>query len=153
MRWARSGIASALIAVMVAGTAPASSASTGPAPGAVQPAAQAVTLVTGDRVLVTAGPDGRRLVTVAPAPGRAGIGFVQRAGRDRAGRDRITVVPTDAVRLVRAGRVDPRLFDVTELIRQRVDDRSRAELPLILRYRNEAARRAASAATPGVRVR
>src|SRR5690348_5279933 len=75
-----------------------------------------VTLVTGDRVLVsTAG--GRTQVTVDAAP-RAGLTqFVQYAVHG----DRY-VLPADAAGLVRSGALDAHLFDVSELVRDGYDD-------------------------------
>jgi subtilisin family serine protease len=82
--------------------------------------AQTVTLITGDRVTVTGG-----AAAVTPGPGRKGIPF---ATSTAGGRTR--VVPADALPLLRAGRLDERLFDVTGLIAAGYDDR-RTDLPLI----------------------
>ncbi|MFI5793289.1 S8 family serine peptidase [Streptomyces sp. NPDC051677] len=66
-----------------------------------------LTLITGDRVTV----DGRgRVVGLSRAPGRAHIPVQIRR---RAGHT--LVIPADAAALVAAGRLDSRLFDVTEL--------------------------------------
>ncbi|GAB7037369.1 S8 family serine peptidase [Catenuloplanes niger JCM 9533] len=83
-----------------------------------------VTLITGDRVTVTAGDK----VAVEPGPGRAGMIFVTR--RDGG---RLTVTPVDALPLVRDGRLDPRLFQIDTLLEFGYDDR-RADLPLIASY-------------------
>jgi subtilisin family serine protease len=83
-----------------------------------------VTLVTGDRVTL-GGPSG---LDVTPARGREHIGIT--ATTDERGH--VNVVPRDAAALVDAGRVDPRLFDVTALISTGYDDASRPELPLIV---------------------
>lgn len=82
-----------------------------------------VTLITGDRVTLT-GPDGGFLVE--RGAGRAGVSFVidKQDGRLR-------VLPSDAAVLVRRGRLDPRLFDVTTLVAFGYDDR-RGNLPLIV---------------------
>jgi subtilisin family serine protease len=78
---------------------------------------RAVTLITGDRVRLAPGPDGRTVVTIDPGPGRDDVGFAQR--RTGAGGDEeIHVVPFDAARLIDRGRLDPALFDVTELARR-----------------------------------
>lgn len=87
----------------------------------------AVTLVTGDQVHLTARPGGQHDVAVSRGPGREKIDFIQRAYKAR-----VTVIPSDAVGLLAAGRIDPRLFDITELVRQKVDDASRGDLPLIV---------------------
>ncbi|MFG2058227.1 S8 family serine peptidase [Micromonospora sp. NPDC048930] len=84
-----------------------------------------VTLLTGDRVTVSTG--GR--AAVRPAPGRDGIQFL--VGRDRG---HLTVVPRDVLPLIRSGRVDRRLFDVTELVSSGYDDARRETLPLLVSY-------------------
>lgn len=100
-----------------------------------------VTLVTGDRVLVRVLGARVEVVTVRPGEGRH-VGFVRRTGR---GGD--YVVPTDALPLVAAGRVDRRLFDVAALVRMGYDD-SRADLPVIVGHQ-----RGSSARSAGERVR
>ncbi|QDY78706.1 S8 family peptidase [Streptomyces qinzhouensis] len=66
-----------------------------------------VVLVTGDRVLV--GPGGQ-VVGVQRAEGREGMTFrTRRDGRS------VYVVPHDAERLIAAGKVDRKLFDITTL--------------------------------------
>ncbi|SCL13442.1 S8 family serine peptidase [Micromonospora inyonensis] len=126
----------AATAVPPASSAPAA---TGPGP-AVTPATATgagrpvtVTLITGDRVTVTGG----TAVSVRPGSGRAGMTFVTR----RTG-DHLSVLPWDAVHLVRSGRVDQRLFDVTELVSAGYDDARRDTLPLLVRYRGGAERKA-----------
>ncbi|MET7462648.1 S8 family serine peptidase [Nonomuraea sp. NPDC005501] len=113
---------SLLTGVMVlALTAPgAAAAEEGPAPPATP---VTVTLITGDRVTLT-GPDGGFLVE--RGAGRAEISFVidKQDGRLR-------VLPSDAAVLVRRGRLDPRLFDVSTLVTLGYDDR-RGDLPLIV---------------------
>ncbi|MFG3686666.1 S8 family serine peptidase [Micromonospora sp. NPDC047740] len=94
-----------------------------------------VTLITGDQVIVTTSGQ----AAVRPGAGRAGVGFL--VGRDRG---HLTVLPQDALPLVRAGRVDRRLFDVTELIAAGYDDAHRDTLPLLVSYRPGMARRAAT---------
>ncbi len=81
-----------------------------------------VTLVTGDRVLLR--PDGR-VMTVEPAPGREHIPITRYSSGDHE-----HVVPHDAVPLLDADRLDPRLFDITLLREFGYDDR-RPTLPLI----------------------
>jgi subtilisin family serine protease len=91
------------------------------------PAARTLTLVTGDRVTLTPRPDGRPGVAVTPAhwPGRR-VDF-----RTSYGAHGVRVVPSDVARLVPAV-LDPRLFEVSELIRAGYDDGSTATLPLIV---------------------
>ncbi|MBP2477483.1 subtilisin family serine protease [Crossiella equi] len=103
-----------------------------------------MTLVTGDRVRLDRAPDGSATVLVEPAAGREHLGFARETTTGRDGTHH-RVVPADAVPLLAEGRLDPRLFDVTELARQ---DTS-AEVPLILTYTG--AREAAPAGTRPVR--
>jgi subtilisin family serine protease len=99
-----------------------------------------VTLITGDKVIVS-GPNSAR---VEPAPGRRHIKFVA----SRAG-GHLHVRPTDALPLLREGKVDSRLFDVTALIEAGYDDK-RADLPLIVTG-PVASARSARAGVTGVR--
>ena len=86
-------------------------------------APRTVTLLTGDRVLVHT--DGR--YTIDPGPGRRGIGF-----RGHVIRGHQYVVPDDAARLIAAGALDRRLFDVTGLLELEYDDAHRTDLPVIV---------------------
>jgi subtilisin family serine protease len=99
-----------------------------------------VTLITGDRLTLIDGEVG----SVEAGDGRAHITFSTRWVGDR-----LRVVPSDAVPLLRAGRLDPRLLDVTTLIESGYGDRS-GELPLIVTTGGRAA--AGIAALAGVRV-
>ncbi|MFF5174722.1 S8 family serine peptidase [Micromonospora sp. NPDC000089] len=132
-----------------AGAAPAVVPPTA-APAAGRPAAApptTVTLITGDRVTLTGTGTGAGTgAAVRPGPGREKIRFLVRRERGH-----LSVLPTDAVPLVRSGRVDRRLFDVTGLVAARYDDAHRDTVPLLVAYAPGAARRAA-AALPGTRV-
>ncbi|WP_371409862.1 S8 family serine peptidase [Micromonospora zamorensis] len=90
----------------------------------------AFTLITGDRVTLDA--DGRP--DIQRAQGRAGMRFV--SSREDGHQ---YVIPVDAIPLLRDGRLDRRLFDLTALGELGYDDRA-AELPLLVAYpENEAA--------------
>jgi len=92
-----------------------------------------VTLITGDRVVVSAG---GRQVRLVPGEGRDGIRFAtQRVD------GRLYVIPSDAATLVASGRLDRRLFDVTGLVAARYDDAHRSTVPLIVEYAGDAAQR------------
>ncbi|MBB5477412.1 S8 family serine peptidase [Micromonospora parathelypteridis] len=82
-----------------------------------------VTLLTGDRITVTASGS----AAVQPGPGRTHLRFL--TSRERG---HLTVLPQDALPLVRSGRVDRRLFDVTGLIAAGYDDARRDHLPLLV---------------------
>ncbi|MFD3996018.1 S8 family serine peptidase [Streptomyces sp. NPDC058548] len=85
-----------------------------------------ITLITGDRVLLDAKGEP---VAVERATGRERIPIkVVRDGK------RTTVVPLDAQRLVNAGKLDPRLFDLTELSKPQYRADHRDGLRLIVRY-------------------
>ncbi|OLF07438.1 S8 family serine peptidase [Actinophytocola xanthii] len=82
-----------------------------------------ITLLTGDEVRLRGG----RVAGVRMAPGRENQSVWQ---YEMAGHQ--YVVPADAAPLVAAGRVDRRLFDVTELVRQGLDDHASQIVPLIV---------------------
>ncbi|WP_351235857.1 S8 family serine peptidase [Streptomyces sp. NPDC002133] len=93
--------------------------------------ASTVTLITGDRVMV----DGSGQVTgVERAKGRERIPF---SVREVAGHTH--VVPGDAELLLAQGKLDARLFDVTQLVADGYDDARRSDLPLIVTFRNSEA--------------
>jgi len=102
-----------------------------------------VTLITGDRVSVV--DRGGRLepVRIEPGPGRLRVTFAASAAGGR-----LRVTPSDALPLLRAGQVDPRLFDVTALVEFGYDD-SRADLPLIVTGTGAGTGVAALRAVPG----
>ncbi|MEU8084201.1 S8 family serine peptidase [Micromonospora sp. NPDC049101] len=102
-----------------------------------------VTLLTGDRVTVSASGS----AAVRPGPDRAHLRFL--TSRERG---QLTVLPEDALPLIRAGRVDRRLFDVTGLIAAGYDDARRDNLPLLVAYGSTGTARRAPAALPGTRV-
>ncbi|MGW9130334.1 S8 family peptidase [Streptomyces sp. NPDC055681] len=86
-----------------------------------------ITLITGDRVSVDAK---GRVVTFEPAKGREHIPVAKRI------RDGHTLlVPIDARRLIADGKLDERLFDVTELNRAVNRKAQKAGLKLIVGYR------------------
>lgn len=81
-----------------------------------------MTLLTGDRVTFSA--DGGH-VSAEPGPGRTGITFDVSTAPGS-----VRVVPSDTAPLLAAGRLDPRLFDVTGQVAAGYDRRD--DLPLIL---------------------
>ncbi|MEV8535227.1 S8 family serine peptidase [Streptomyces sp. NPDC051211] len=105
-----------------------------------QPARQGfthLTLITGDRVTVDAQ---SRPVAFVPAKGREKIPVSVR--RDNG---RTSLVPLDAQHLIGSGRLDPRLFDLTELARPEYRKARGDRLQLIVRYEGGAAPAAKSA--------
>ncbi|WP_306819978.1 S8 family serine peptidase [Streptomyces sp. DSM 40750] len=86
-----------------------------------------ITLVTGDTVDVDRG---GRVVGVEMGKGRSRTGYVTRhiGGHTH-------VVPVDAIKLLNSGRLDRRLFDITQLVKDGYDDEHQKRLPLIVSYR------------------
>ncbi|MFD1326230.1 S8 family serine peptidase, partial [Micromonospora sonneratiae] len=113
----------------------ASATQFGPQAGAARTGAGTVTLLTGDQVILTAADT----PAIRPAKGREHVRFF--VNRDR---DAVYVIPQDAQRLVRDGRLDRRLFDVRGLIRDGYHDAARDSLPLIVTYRPGAAGKGAN---------
>lgn len=101
-----------------------------PAAPAVQPAE--VTLVTGDRVVLSASGAGGYEVDVAASPRASGeaVTFLTQAGPEG-----VYVLPSDAMPAIQAGRLDRELFHVTALVEQGYADSGSAELPVIVSYR------------------
>ena len=131
-RWKRGGLVGA--AVLAAATAVAVPALTGDdtADAAAtistrQPSVTSVTLITGDRVVLYR-TGKRENYRVEPGDGRRHITF--QAYRDAD--SHLHVVPSDALRLIGQGRLDPRLFDVTTLVEYGYHDAARKDLPLLV---------------------
>ncbi|MEV4257200.1 S8 family serine peptidase, partial [Spirillospora sp. NPDC049652] len=127
-RRARSATA---LAVVVAATAvvPPGAGTAAFAQGAAAPGGKEnlLTLVTGDRVHVMTGPDGRQLVRAEAGAGRESIAFYRKARGEE-----LSVIPSDVAPLVVAGRVDPALFNVTRLLKDGYGDSARKDIPLIV---------------------
>lgn len=96
-----------------------------------------VTLITGDRVLLDADAEP---VGLERAPGREHIPVSLRRENGHT-----SVLPYDAQALIRAGTLDPRLFDVTELGRPEYRARGDGRLQLIVGYEGGSAPAARSA--------
>ncbi|MDT3397225.1 S8 family serine peptidase [Streptomyces sp. B1866] len=90
-------------------------------------ALRTVTLITGDRVLVEEGTGAVR--EVRRGAGRTGIPMSVRSSGGHT-----QVIPWDALRLIREGTLDRRLFDVTALLAAGYDDAHRRDVPLIVSY-------------------
>ncbi|MBP2327836.1 subtilisin family serine protease [Kibdelosporangium banguiense] len=116
----------ALTGVLIAGTAIPANAE----PADDPPAGNVVTLITGDKVSVTEFGAGRRAVAVTPGKNRSDVTFYKQS---QDGGD-VTIIPSDVVGLLHDGTLDPRLFNVTGLIRDRFDDAHSASLPLIITH-------------------
>lgn len=97
--------------------------------GRTAAAVRTVTLVTGDRVLVG---DKGQVSGVERAPGRKDVPF---SVREVAGHTR--VIPGDAELLLAQGKLDARLFDVTQLLKDGYDDAGRSDVPLIVTFKGK----------------
>jgi hypothetical protein len=91
-----------------------------------------VTLITGDRVRLTAAGGGRYSVSTVPSPAASPELSVS-AVADRGRISTFQAMPSDAAGLIFSGRLDRGLFDLSWLIRHG-DTGPRAALPLVLRY-------------------
>ncbi|MDV5149143.1 S8 family serine peptidase [Streptomyces sp. SBC-4] len=88
-----------------------------------------VTLVTGDKVVVTTDPSGRSSAAVLPREdGTEPTVQTYQTGKD------LYVYPEGATQAIADGTVDEQLFNVTGLIRQGYDDAHTDALPLIATY-------------------
>ncbi|MGW6061634.1 S8 family serine peptidase [Streptomyces sp. NPDC055189] len=88
-----------------------------------------VTLVTGDRILVTTDGKDRAGATALPAAdGTVPLIQTRQSGKD------LYVYPEGAVHAIAGGTVDEELFNVTGLVRQGYDDAHAKKLPLIAVY-------------------
>ncbi|MBE1492445.1 S8 family serine peptidase [Plantactinospora soyae] len=119
------------VAILTAGAPPAAATPDG---GAVTPAApgapvatHTVTLVTGNVVRLSTFPDGRQVAEVDDRGTPRGLGF-QLSERD----GDVHVTPYEALPLVAAGRLDPALFNITDLVAEGYHDAARSTLPLLL---------------------
>nr|ANO42137.1 peptidase [Streptomyces sp. SAT1] len=110
------------------GTGGTTAAATAGAAGAsaTAGASKAVTLITGDRVMVTAT---GQVTSVRRAKGREQVPFSVRRTDGHT-----HVVPGDAELLLAKGKLDPRLFDVTMLLADGYDDAHRPGVPLIVTF-------------------
>ncbi|MBP2324974.1 subtilisin family serine protease [Kibdelosporangium banguiense] len=93
-----------------------------------------MTLLTGDKVTL----GGMYGVNVQAGKGRKHVNFFSRTDV----RGDTHVVPDDAAALLSQGKLDPRLFNVSELVRASYHDKSRDRLPLIVDYAGAAPRMA-----------
>ncbi|MBB4908799.1 S8 family peptidase [Actinophytocola algeriensis] len=137
-------IAAAITAVAITTTVGATSSPISAAPRHQQqaPVSDTVTLLTGDVVTVTNGPEGAAQINVEPGPGRDGVRFstMRHDGQ-------LSVLPSDVEALVVDGTLDPRLFNVTQLIEWGYGDAKASEIPLIVQQADAHRRIAATEAT------
>ncbi|MHA5051337.1 S8 family serine peptidase [Streptomyces sp. SD15] len=131
-----------VLAVLPMGQAGAQNSTVTPVSTRAASAAHTVTLVTGDKVTVTDLGGGKKTVAVERPKGATG------AVRTQVANGTVTVIPDEALPYLRAGTLDRRLFDVSELISQGLTDQKTDELPLIVTYEKKAYETRSGAATP-----
>ncbi len=112
--------AAALAALLLPAGLPATGADQGPRPftpsdtaGPGERTVRTVTLITGDQVTVVPGAQDKPEALIAPGPGREHIAMIREVTQGKDGKPHLSVIPADAVRLLAAGKLDRRLFDVT----------------------------------------
>ncbi|MGY1496726.1 S8 family serine peptidase [Streptomyces sp. QTS52] len=129
--WAAAGAAGLVAgAVVPAAAGPVSPVTTTvKSPGSTTASAQTVTLITGDTVSLTAGADGKNAVDVRRGKGREAATFLSSEKNGE-----VSVLPTDAIPLIQAGRLDPALFNVSQLVKQGYTDARTAATPVIATY-------------------
>ena len=116
-----------------------------PAPATA--ATRTVTLITGDRVTVTPGPNGAPGSTsVQRPPGAVGSVRTVTEAADT------YVYPDGALPYIAAGVLDKRLFNVTQLIADGYDDRRTPQLPLIVTHKKGEGALRKGSALPGAEV-
>ncbi len=128
-----------MIVALVAAAPPAQATPT-PTPTAPAPTptgtagpAKTITLITGDKVTLRPLPGEQTQLDVKAGPGREKVTFVHRRAKDG-----LSIVPVDAMPLLASGRLDPRLFNVTQLAAFGYDDAASQALPLIVTYSGQA---------------
>ncbi|MGX1480420.1 UNVERIFIED_CONTAM: subtilisin family serine protease [Streptomyces canus] len=134
--WAVAGAAGLLTGAITPAAAGSGSQLTAPESTPVRSGAgtgatstQTVTLITGDTVSLSAGPDGKYAVDVRRGKGREAATFLS-SEKD----GEVSVLPSDAIPLVNAGRLDPALFNVTQLVKQGYADAKTGDTPVIATY-------------------
>ncbi|WP_439658336.1 S8 family serine peptidase [Lentzea sp. HUAS TT2] len=122
----RGFIHAAVFAVVATGVAVLPAAAQQPTTPAPAEASRTVTLITGDKVTVTR-KDGSWDAKIQPAARLGPVKFVKSVSANG-----VTVIPSIAEPLIRAGRLDRELFDVTGLIELGYDDAHTPEIPLLV---------------------
>ncbi|MGX1267491.1 S8 family peptidase [Streptomyces phaeoluteigriseus] len=122
--------------------APAQAAPAKPTVTAKPSATHEVTLVTGDVVTVTTMADGTQAADVDRPDSAVGGVKIQEIQGD------LFVIPDEAVPLLGSGKLDRRLFNVSDLIEMGYDDAKSASVPLIATYARTNSRSATPPSAP-----
>ncbi|MFI5696230.1 S8 family serine peptidase [Kribbella sp. NPDC051586] len=129
-------IAVLAVAGLAAGLAgPAHAVPSGPAATARSTGGKdvSVTLITGDRVVLPGGDLTK--ASIEPGAGRQHVGFNTYRIKDHS-----YVIPADVTKAVGDGKIDRRLFDVAELVKDGYDDASTSTIPVLTTYSGTAKR-------------
>ncbi|HET8641063.1 MAG TPA: S8 family serine peptidase, partial [Pseudonocardiaceae bacterium] len=105
-----------------------------------------VTLISGDRVLLQRLAGGNDVATVQPNTARLGVSYATREVDDQ-----VYVIPTDAMPLLAAGKLDEELFNVSALVANGYDDAASDSIGLIVAYQPGVATAGRAAAPAGTR--
>ncbi|WP_020387538.1 S8 family peptidase [Kribbella catacumbae] len=130
-RWKSLLLSAAVMLGAAASPAGAAAPSPGRPPGKTPPTASkaTITLLTGDRVVVTSRPGQRDRVDFLPSPGsRSASAVISYSG------GHTIAVPSTVAGDVRSGRLDRSLFDLTTLLAEGRDDAHSKGLPVIVEY-------------------
>ncbi|MEU6225150.1 S8 family serine peptidase [Streptomyces sp. NPDC047042] len=122
------GLVAGLVAPATAGSG-STATTTLESPGKTASTTQTITLITGDTVSLTTGADGKNAVDVRRGKGREAATFLSSEKNGE-----VSVLPTDAIPLIQAGRLDPTLFNVTQLAKQGYTDAKTGATPVIATY-------------------
>jgi subtilisin family serine protease len=123
-------ILTAVLAVMTSGVAVLPAAAQQSAAPAPAQAPKTVTLITGDKVTVAKKGDTWD-ARIEPAKRLGPVRFLKSVSAKG-----VTVIPSVAMPLIQAGKLDRKLFDVTGLIEQGYDDAHTADIPVLVESKN-----------------
>jgi subtilisin family serine protease len=137
-------VAAAMLPVAAHAAPATASTPAGPAKSPAVVARHTVTLMTGDTVLLETLAGGRQSATVRPTADRMHIAYQTRTVNGHS-----YVIPSDAVPLLAAGKLDDNLFDVTQLVADGYDDAHAKTTPLIVKYQPKQLRAQAPPTLPG----
>lgn len=135
-------LATGLTLATPAAGAPSANGRTAPASAVVS--RHTVTLLTGDVVVLEKSAAGVQTATARPSPDRARISYQTERVNGHA-----YVIPSDAVPLLAAGKLDRELFDITQLVDDGYDDGHVDSTPLIVQYPKTQLAPRAAPALPG----
>jgi hypothetical protein len=127
-----------LTATTAAGGASADVSKTGRqvAPGST--GSRVVTLITGDNVTASPGPDGGWTLGLSGPSPRADLPVYSEFSKKRGKVTDKYLVPGAAAELVQSGVLEVELFNITGLIRQGYDDAKSDAMPLLVQYNSTA---------------